>query len=155
MKCNIGNNTALWVVKMDDELEERFATLLLKMIPNAWTMLDREDWSTTKIGAEEPEFLAPIQNLTVPVGREAVFSCTLHLTGDQGNQYTLADKYAGCFPFDTSNMYLNAIEINAIYISRDQAISTSIFPLISVPYFPGNDAIKSIRNGTSLERDLS
>ncbi|KAK9692659.1 Immunoglobulin I-set domain [Popillia japonica] len=40
-----------------------------------------EDWSTTKISADEPEFLAPIQNLTVPVGREAVFSCTVNSLG--------------------------------------------------------------------------
>lgn len=39
-----------------------------------------EDWSTAKV-IEEPEFLTPIHNLTVPVGREATLSCTVSNLG--------------------------------------------------------------------------
>lgn len=41
-----------------------------------------EERHTTRINFEEPEFLAPIHNLTVPVGREAVLSCTVSNLGN-------------------------------------------------------------------------
>ncbi|XP_969457.2 lachesin [Tribolium castaneum] len=40
----------------------------------------QEDWSTARI-SDEPEFLAPIHNLTTPVGREATLSCTVSNLG--------------------------------------------------------------------------
>ncbi|CAH0553574.1 unnamed protein product [Brassicogethes aeneus] len=40
----------------------------------------QEDWSTARI-VEEPEFLTPIHNLTIPVGREAILSCTVSNLG--------------------------------------------------------------------------
>lgn len=43
-------------------------------------MFISEDWSTARI-SDEPEFLAPIHNLTTPVGREATLSCTVSNLG--------------------------------------------------------------------------
>ncbi|XP_049820613.1 lachesin-like [Aethina tumida] len=40
----------------------------------------QEDWSTARI-IDEPEFLTPIHNLTIPVGREAILSCTVSNLG--------------------------------------------------------------------------
>ncbi|XP_050313570.1 lachesin [Anthonomus grandis grandis] len=39
-----------------------------------------EEWSTVHL-LEEPEFVGPINNLTVPVGREAILSCTVNNLG--------------------------------------------------------------------------
>jgi hypothetical protein len=38
-------------------------------------------WSTTRLVAEDPEFVLAVGNLTTPVGREAVLSCTVDRLG--------------------------------------------------------------------------
>lgn len=40
-----------------------------------------EEWSTAKVISEEPDFEIPINNLTIPVGREAILSCTVNNLG--------------------------------------------------------------------------
>lgn len=40
-----------------------------------------EEWSTTKLASDEPEFEGQIGNLTTPVGRETVLSCTVSNLG--------------------------------------------------------------------------
>ncbi|XP_021917690.1 lachesin-like, partial [Zootermopsis nevadensis] len=40
-----------------------------------------DPWSTTRLVPDDPEFGLPIGNLTTPVGREAVLSCTVDHLG--------------------------------------------------------------------------
>ncbi|PSN48456.1 hypothetical protein C0J52_18929 [Blattella germanica] len=40
-----------------------------------------DPWSTTRLVPDDPEFGMPIGNLTTPVGREAVLSCTVDHLG--------------------------------------------------------------------------
>lgn len=40
-----------------------------------------DPWSTTRLVPDDPEFVLPIGNLTTPVGREAVLSCTVDHLG--------------------------------------------------------------------------
>lgn len=40
-----------------------------------------EPWTTSRLVSEDPEFGAPIANLTTPVGREAVLSCSVDRLG--------------------------------------------------------------------------
>ncbi|GLV44348.1 Dpr-interacting protein gamma [Carabus blaptoides fortunei] len=58
------------------------AVPLLHSIPgDPYTREFTKEWSTAKVISDEPNFELPIINLTIPVGREAVLSCTVNNLG--------------------------------------------------------------------------
>ncbi|XP_066251861.1 lachesin-like [Euwallacea similis] len=61
------------------QVKMEFCLLWLALIV-AVLEASQEEWSTVHL-LEEPEFAAPINNLTVPVGREAILSCTVNHLG--------------------------------------------------------------------------
>ncbi|XP_030748206.1 lachesin-like [Sitophilus oryzae] len=63
-------------------LMERYVTCCFLCLTLAVSTFQafQEEWSTVHL-LEEPEFAAPINNLTVPVGREAILSCTVNNLG--------------------------------------------------------------------------
>ena len=70
-------------------------TLLVSLMTPVWqaivTKVARisvsDPWSTTRLVPDDPEFGLPIGNLTTPVGREAVLSCTV----DHLGKYKVSD----------------------------------------------------------------
>ena len=51
------------------------------VVTNVASISVSDPWSTTRLVPDDPEFGLPIGNLTTPVGREAVLSCTVDHLG--------------------------------------------------------------------------
>jgi hypothetical protein len=57
------------------------ASVRLAVVTKMASISVSDPWSTTRLVPDDPEFGLPIGNLTTPVGREAVLSCTVDHLG--------------------------------------------------------------------------
>lgn len=58
----------------------------------------------------EPSFTQPIENVTVPVGRETILSCSVQNLGG----FKVSNSRKNFLSFDTQHEYLAAILLSAI-----------------------------------------
>jgi len=79
-------------------------TLLVSLMTSVWqgivtkvaSISVSDPWSTTRLVPDDPEFGLPIGNLTTPVGREAVLSCTVDHLGKYKVSNTSLDTRVTC-----------------------------------------------------------